>query len=133
VADPKPPDEVKIPALPPEPAPMLQMDGIRLATLAVLAVDTLVVVLLAMFLVTNVQSQRQVNECYQQVVDDIVTYLSTAAQAGRSDRQAQRELLTIQATTTEERRAALDRYLAQLDEADRTRSTNPVPTQRCAR
>jgi FMN-dependent NADH-azoreductase len=118
----------------PEPkSAMLQMDGIRLATLAVLAVDTLVVVLLAVFLVTNVQAQRQTNECYQNLLNEAVTYLATASQAGRTDRQAQRELLTTQAATPEERRAALDRYLAQLDEADRTRSVNPIPTQRCAR
>lgn len=117
-----------------EPDPTrIQMDGIRIATLAVLAVDTLVVMLLAMFLVTNVQTQRQVNECYQGLIDDVISYLNVAAPAGKQDRQAQRELLTTNATTPEERRAALDRYLAQLDEADRTRSTNPIPTQRCAR
>jgi len=109
------------------------MDGIRLATLAVLAVDTLVVVLLAVFLVTSVQQQRQTNECYQAQVDAVVAYLGTAAQAARTDRQAQRELLTARPETPEQGRAALDRYLAQLDEADRTRSTVTVPTQRCAR
>jgi len=110
-----------------------QVDGLRIATVAVLAVDTLIVVLLSLFLVTNVQAQRQVNECYQGLLDEVVTYLGVAAQAGRTDRQAQRELLTDRAASPDEGRAVLDRYLAQLDEADRTRSTNPIPTQRCAR
>ena len=88
---------------------MLQMDGIRLATLAVLAVDTLVVILLAVFLVTNVQSQRLVNECYQRQVDDITSYLGSAAQAARTDRQAQRGLLTTRPGTPEEGRAPLER------------------------
>jgi type II secretory pathway pseudopilin PulG len=110
-----------------------QMDGIRVATLAVLAVDTLVVILLASFLLTSVQSQREVNECYQRQVTEVTAYLGVAAQAARTDRQAQRELLSTRPGSPDDGRAALDRYLAQLDEADRTRSTNPIPQQRCAR
>lgn len=109
------------------------VDSLRLATLAVLAVDTLTVILLAAFLLTSVQSQRQVNECYQRLTDDVTSYLGVAAQAARTDRQAQRELLTTTPGTPDDGRAALDRYLARLDEADRTRSTNPIPVQRCAR
>lgn len=113
--------------------PMLQMDGIRVATLCVLAVDTLIVVLMSWFVVANVQDQRRVNECYQNMLDDVVAWAGTAVQAGRADRQAQRELLLSRAATPEDRQAVLDRYLAKLDEADRTRSSAPVPTQRCAR
>ena len=116
-----------------ERAPMLQMDGIRIATLAVLAVNTISVVLLAVFLVTTAQNQRLVNQCYQAQVDALTSWADTAVDAGRSDRQAQRELLLTRSATPEEGRAALDRYLAQLDEADRTRTTAPVPAQRCAR
>jgi hypothetical protein len=118
----------------PEPvAPMLQMDGIRIATLAVLFVDTLIVVLLAAFLVTNVRDQRLVNECYQAQVDALTSWANAAASAAKSDRQAQRELLLTRAAGPSEDRAALDRYLGQLDEADRTRTTAPVPAQRCTR
>jgi hypothetical protein len=112
--------------------PMLQMDGIRIATLCVLAVDTLVVVLLAVFLVTNVQSQRQANECYQRQLVALTEWAANAVEAGRTDRQAQRELLLTPATAPEDRQAALDRYLAQLDQADRTRRAVPVPEQRCS-
>jgi hypothetical protein len=125
-------DDMKLPEIV-DHGPMLQMDGIRIATLAVLAVDTLVVVLLAVFLVTNVQDQRQVNECYQRQIVALTEWAKTAVEAGRTDRQAQRELLLSRATTPDDRQAVLDRYLAQLDEADRTRRSVPVPEQRCSR
>ena len=112
--------------------PMLQMDGIRIATLAVLAVDTLIMLLIAWFLVNNVQDQRQANECYQRQLVALTDWASNAVEAGRTDRQAQRELLLSRAASPEDRQAALDRYLAQLDQADRTRRSVPVPTQRCA-
>jgi len=133
VGDPKPPEEGRIGELPVGGASRVQMDGIRLATLCVLAVDTLVVILLAVFLVTSVQSQREVNECYQRQVDEIVSYLGVAAQAARSDRQAQRELLSAPLGEDPETRDRIRRYIDQLNDADRTRSTNPVPTQRCTR
>jgi len=117
----------------PEIPPMLQMDGVRIATLAVLAVNTLAVIVLATFLITNARHQRLVNECYQTQVDALVSWAVAASEAARNDRQAQRELLLAQPRTPEEGRAALDRYLAKLDEADRTRTTAPVPSQRCTR
>lgn len=117
----------------PDRAPMLQMDAIRIATLTVLSLVTITVVALGVFLVTYVQDQRLVNECYQRQLVALTDWAQTAVQAGRADRQAQRELLLASAPTAEARQAALDRYLAQLDEADRTRSSAPVPEQRCAR
>lgn len=114
-------------------APMLQMDGIRIATLIMLGVHTLAVITLSVFLVTNVRDQREVNECYQDVVNDIVVWADAAVDAGRTDRQAQRELLWAQRATGADGQASFDRYIAQLDEADRTRTTAPVPAQRCAR
>lgn len=114
-------------------APMLQMDAIRIATLAVLSLVTITVVALSVFLVTYVQNQRLINECYQRHLVALTDWAATAVQAGRADRQAQRELLLATVPTAEPRQAALDRYLAQLDEADRTRSSAPVPEQRCAR
>jgi hypothetical protein len=111
---------------------VLAMDGIRIATLIMLGVHTVSVIVLSMFLVNNVQEQRQVNECYQGQIDALTTWASTAVQAGRSDRQAQRELLLAQESGTD-RRAAIERYLDRLDRADETRATAPVPAQRCAR
>jgi ABC-type transporter MlaC component len=112
------------------------MDGIRIATLAVLSVDTLVVILLAVFLVTNVQSQRQVNECYQDQADQMLSAITAGRQAAAQDRAAQLAMLNTildPGSSPEARRASVEGWRQALDEADRTRSTAPVPTQRCAR
>jgi hypothetical protein len=111
---------------------VLAMDGIRIATLIMLGVHTVAVVVLSVFLVTNVQTQRQVNECYQLQIDALTTWAATAVQAGRSDRQAQRELLLTQEIGVD-RQGAIERYLTRLDQADEARATAPVPAQRCAR
>ena len=81
-------DEIKIPELPPDRS-VVAMDGIRIATLCVLAVDTRVVVLLAVFLVTNVPSQRQTNECYQDQADQMLSAIIAGRQAAAQDRTAQ--------------------------------------------
>jgi hypothetical protein len=112
--------------------PMLQMDGIRIATLAVLGCLVVSSLLQGVYLVTTVRDQRLVNECYQEQVDALTSWANTAADAAKSDRQAQRELLLGQLGGTDPR-TAVGRYLAQLDEADRTRTTAPVPAQRCTR
>lgn len=116
---------------PPVPIPpMLQMDGIRIATLITLGAHTVAVIVLWVYLMTNVAQQRQINECYQNVVDGLVTWSQAAVSAGRSDRQAQRELLLSQEGGID-RRVAVQSYLERLDQADRTRSAAPAPTQRC--
>lgn len=112
--------------------PVLRMDWIRVATLITLAAVTVAVTGLIFYLVAFVQDQRQVNECYQGQIDALTTWAATAVETARSDRQAQRELLLSDGPVVD-RRAALDRYLARLDEADRTRSTAPVPAQVCQR
>ncbi len=127
---------MKLPGLDLDRAPMLQMDGIRIATLCVLAVDTLVVVLLAVFLVTNVQSQRQVNECYQNQVDLMLSSIIAGREAAGQDRAAQLAMLNTildPAAGPEMRRAAVEGWRQALAQGDQTRSSAPVPTQRCAR
>lgn len=117
-------------------APMLQMDGIRVATLAVLAIDTLIVVLLAVFLVTNVQAQREVNECYQGQFDQLLSAVHVGRQVTAQDRAAQLAMLNTildPASTPETRRAAVEGWQRALTQGDQTRSSAPVPTQRCAR
>lgn len=128
-------DEIKIPELPPDRS-VVAMDGIRIATLCVLAVDTLVVVLLAVFLVTNVQSQRQTNECYQDQADQMLSAIIAGRQAAAQDRTAQLAMLNTvldPASGPEARRAAVEGWRQALDQGDQTRSSAPVPTQRCAR
>jgi hypothetical protein len=123
-------DRIKMPELPP--APMLQMDGIRIATLVTLAVNTVAVILLSTFLITSAEQQRQVNECYQGVIDGLQNYIVGTRETSAGDRQAQRELLLSMAAP-DNGDAAVDRYLARLDELDRARSQNLPPAQRCAR
>lgn len=128
-------DEIKVPELPPDRS-VVAMDGIRIATLCVLAVDTLVVVLLAVFLVTNVQSQRQTNECYQDQADQMLSAIIAGRQAAAQDRTAQLTMLNTildPASGPEARRAAVEGWREALDQGDQTRSSAPVPTQRCAR
>jgi hypothetical protein len=109
---------------------MLQMDGIRIATLITLGAHTVAVIVLWVYLMTNVAQQRHINECYQNVVDGLMTWSQAAVAAGRSDRQAQRELLLSQESGID-RRVAIQSYLERLDQADQTRSAAPAPTQRC--
>ena len=115
---------------------MLQMDGIRIATLCVLAVDTFIVVLLAVFLVTNVQSQRETNECYQDQADQMLSAIVVGRQVTAQDRAAQLAMLNTildPSASPETRRAAVDGWRQVLLQGDQTRSTAPLPTQRCTR
>jgi hypothetical protein len=113
-----------------EAPPVLRFDAIRIATLAVLSAVAVATIGLIFYLVTFVQDQREANECYQRQIASLTTWAATAVEAGRSDRQAQRELLLSDGTIVDQR-AALDRYLERLDEADQSRAAAPVPPQVC--
>jgi hypothetical protein len=123
--------------LPPEPvAPMLQMDGIRIATLIMLGVHTIAVIALAVFLVTVSQGQRQVDECYQNQFDQLLSAVIVGRQVTAQDRAAQLAMLNTlldSSSDPEARRAAVEGWRQALDQGDQTRSSAPVPTQRCAR
>lgn len=112
--------------------PVLRFDAIRIATLVVLSAVAIATIGLIFYLVAFVQGQREANECYQRQIGALTTWAATAVEAGRSDRQAQRELLLSDGTVVD-RRAALDRYLTRLDEADQSRAAAPVPPQVCQR
>lgn len=114
--------------------PALHMDGVRVATLAVLSLVTLAVIGLIVFLVTNVQGQRLTAECYQKAFDELNASLAVSREAARQDRAQLRELVTTftdPANTRDEARAALDRYAAALDAADRDRAAAPLPNRTC--
>ena len=113
--------------------PVLRFDAIRIATLVVLTLVTLVSGGQAVYLATYVQDQRTTNECYQRQIDALTSWAATAVEASRSDRQAIRELLLAPDGESADGRAPIERYLGQLDEADRTRAGDPVPAQRCTR
>jgi hypothetical protein len=116
--------------------PALAMDGIRIATLVMLGVHTIAVVVLSVFLVTNVQSQRQVNECYQDQADQMLSAITAGRQATAQDRAAQLAMLNTildPGSSADARRVAIEGWRYALGEADRTRSVSPLPTQRCGR
>ena len=113
--------------------PVLRFDAIRIATLVVLTLVTLVSGGQAVYLTTYVQDQRTTNECYQVQIDRLTEWAAAAVEASRSDRQAIRELLLSSAGESADGRAPIERYLGQLGEADRTRAGAPVPAQRCTR
>jgi hypothetical protein len=117
-------------------APMLQMDGIRIATLAVLSLVTITVVALAVFLVTYVQDQRLVNECYQRQADELLSSIVAGRQAADQDRAAQLAMLNTildPGSSPEARRTAIEGWRQALAQADQTGSSARIPEQRCAR
>ena len=73
-------DPAAVPHSEPVP-PMLQMDGIRIATLITLGAHTVAVIVLWVYLMTNVAQQRQANECYQDQADLIVSAIIAGRQA----------------------------------------------------
>lgn len=106
-------------------------DPIRVITLAMLGLLVLVVAALITYLLVFVGSMRDTVECLQGNAAQQNASILAGRAAAAQDRAAQRELLLTQATTLEDRRAALDRYLRRLDEADAARSASPPPTRSC--
>ena len=134
-ADPDPIDA--LPGGVSEPAPpMLQMDGIRIATLITLGAHTVAVIVLWVYLMTNVAQQRLVNECYQNQADQLLSAIIVGRQATAQDRAAQLAMLNTildPGSSTDARRIAVEGWRRALVEADQARSSAPVPTQRCPR
>jgi hypothetical protein len=120
---------------PPTP-PVLAMDSIRIATLIVLACLVVSSIFQGVYLVTSVQQQRVVNECYQDQADQMLSAITVGRQATAQDRAAQLAMLNTlldPGSSPDARRVAIEGWRLALGEADRTRSLAPVPTQRCAR
>ena len=119
-----------------ERSPMLAWDGVRVATICVLVADTVIMVMMFWFLVANVQSQRETNECYQNQADELLSAIIVGRQVTAQDRAAQLAMLNTildPGANPETRRAAVDGWRQVLIQGDQTRSTAPLPTQRCAR
>ncbi len=108
----------------------LQWDAVRVITVALLACVALAVTVLVIYLVSYAANQRRIQECLQVQVAAQQEYTRIARALAKDDRQAQRELLLAQ-TDPESGRAAVERYLARLDETDRTRTANPPPATSC--
>lgn len=106
-------------------------DPIRVITLCMLGLLTVVTVALIAYQVTFVGTVRQTVECLQAGYAELNTSIVARSAAAAQDRASQRELLLTPATTPAERAEALQRYLRRLDEADQARSASPSPTRSC--
>lgn len=76
----------------------------------------------------------RVTECQRTYNQAFAAGLAARSEAARMERQSQRELLTAILSRPGDResgRAALDRYLRGLDQADRDRASAPLPTNTC--
>lgn len=75
-----------------------------------------------------------VTACQSAYNDAYTKAIQIRSEAARSERQAQRELLLTVLNphiTVEQKRAAFDRYLKKLDDADKVRDAAEIPTRRC--
>jgi|SRR5688500_10826050 len=113
-----------------EPAIREGMDGVRILTLAMVCVHTISVVVLSLFLVTNVQEQRSQNECYQRQITSLTEWANGVVLGYYSDQQANRELFFAMSTPGDDQ-AAFERHLARLNDANQARAISPVPLQVC--
>lgn len=96
----------------------------------------LVVLSLMTIILVAVQTARlnSSTACQAAYNDAYTKSIQQRADAARNERKAQRELLQTffsGPTTPEQRRAAFEKYLASLDEADQQREAATIPTRRC--
>lgn len=132
--EPPPSTEPNLPPAPPRRHSNLEMDGIRIATLAVLTLTTLMTVFLMLYLMTNVREQREVNECYQNQADQLLSSIVSGRDAARQERTAQLAMLNTildPGSSVEARRRAVEDWRESLTEADQTRADAPAPIPRC--
>jgi len=96
----------------------------------------LIAMSIASVIVVAVQTQRlsDVTSCQATYNEAYTQALQQRSSAARSERQAQRILLTTllgHKPTPQEARDAFDKYLSTLDEADRERDAAAIPMRRC--
>jgi len=75
-----------------------------------------------------------VTECQAQYNDAYTHAISARSSAARQERAAMRDLLLTvigEATTPEQGRAAIDKYLNALDAADLVRDNAQIPSRKC--
>lgn len=96
----------------------------------------LIALSIASVIFVAIQTSRlsNVTECQASYNDAYTHAIQVRSDAARSERQAQRELLLTVLNPqipVEQKRAAFDRYLKKLDEADSVRDAAEIPTRRC--
>jgi hypothetical protein len=98
---------------------------------AIIVVLSVVTVILMAIQTSRLNSTTACQAAYN---DAYTTALQDRTNAARNERQAQRELLQTLLSgpvTPEQGRAAFDRYLKKLDEADVERESAKIPANRC--
>lgn len=103
----------------------------RVVTLVLMGLLTLVVAGLIVLLLTFVSGARKTVECLQANAAELNTSIVAGRNSAAQDRAAQRELLLTPSTTPAEGKAAVERFLKRLDDADQARTANPPPVRTC--
>lgn len=106
-------------------------DPMRIVTFCLLGLLAVVVTALIVYLVVFVGSVRATVECLQENAAELNTSIVAGRTAAAQDRAAQRELLLTPSTTPAEGKAAVQRFLSRLDEADQARNASPPPVRSC--
>lgn len=114
--------------------PIEPRDPLRVVTLALNGASILAVVGLLLYMVIYVQGQRESSECFADAFDELNSSLAVSREIARQDRAELRTMLTSVTDTTrtqEQRRKALDDFIAAIDAAEVARSKSPLPTRTC--
>lgn len=95
------------------------------------AATVVMLVVLAVYLVTYTQTQREAADCQERVNAEFRAALTTRTAAAADERSALRQVLVdalVQPPDPGRARDSLARYLAALDAADTERARTPLPT-----
>lgn len=109
-------------------------DPLRVVTIALNVVSVLAVIGLCFYLVIYAQGQREAQECFAEAFDELNSSLAVSREISRQDRTELRSMLTSvtdMSRTQEQRRQALDDFIAAIDAAEVARSKSPLPTRTC--
>lgn len=110
-------------------------DVLRFVTAVLVALMVLGGISQGVYLVAYVQGQRAVLECQTVAFAELNRSLAASREIARHDRLEFRDLLTSltdQSRPQQERRAALDNYIAAINEAEEQRARNPLPNRTCS-
>lgn len=105
--------------------PLERLVGIILVALSIASV---------IFVAVQTVRLSDATDCQSQYNDAYTTAIQERSSAARKERAAQRELLLTLLggqVTPEQGRAAFDKYLKILDQADQARDEAAIPTRRC--
>jgi hypothetical protein len=111
-----------------------ERDPLRVVTMVLLAMMVAAVIGLTWYLLAYVQARRLTSECYNAAFDELRGSLQVSRDAARSDRIELRDLINSisdPAKTSVERRAALEDYVAAIDQTEKARALAPLPARTC--